>query len=89
MRTSHWRNAVAVVVLAASGWRICNPAPFFDFRSPSLSCGTTCAMPCADDSRMLTKRGCKNLKHVCAIFVANTCPDGYWEDQGHNWFGGS
>ena len=46
-------------------------------------------MPCADDSRMPTKLGYENLKHVCAIFVANTCPDGYWEDQGHNGFGGS
>jgi len=37
MRTPHWLNAVAVVVMAGSGWRICNAAPFFDFRSPSLS----------------------------------------------------
>lgn len=39
--------------------------------------------------RMPTKLGYKNPKHVKAIFVTNTCPGGYWEDQGYNWFGGS
>lgn len=24
-----------------------------------------------------------------AIFVTNTYPGGYWENQGYNWFGGS
>jgi len=24
-----------------------------------------------------------------AMFVTNTNPGGYWEDQGYNWFGGS
>ena len=24
-----------------------------------------------------------------AIFLTNTYPGGYWEDQGYNWFGGS
>ncbi len=39
--------------------------------------------------RMPTKLGYKNPKHVMAIFVTNTYPGGYWEDQGYNWFGGS
>jgi DMSO/TMAO reductase YedYZ molybdopterin-dependent catalytic subunit len=39
--------------------------------------------------RMPTKLGYKNPKHVQAIFVTNTHPGGYWEDQGYNWFGGS
>lgn len=39
--------------------------------------------------RMPTKLGYKNPKHIKAIFVTNTHPGGYWEDQGYNWFGGS
>jgi DMSO/TMAO reductase YedYZ molybdopterin-dependent catalytic subunit len=39
--------------------------------------------------RMPTKLGYKNPKHIKAIFVTNTYPGGYWEDQGYNWFGGS
>ncbi|WP_374709550.1 molybdopterin-dependent oxidoreductase [Massilia scottii] len=39
--------------------------------------------------RMPTKLGYKNPKHVQAIFVTNTYPGGYWENQGYNWFGGS
>jgi DMSO/TMAO reductase YedYZ molybdopterin-dependent catalytic subunit len=39
--------------------------------------------------RMPTKLGYKNPKHVQAIFITNTHPGGYWEDQGYNWFGGS
>jgi DMSO/TMAO reductase YedYZ molybdopterin-dependent catalytic subunit len=39
--------------------------------------------------RMPTKVGYKNPKHIQAIFVTNTYPGGYWEDQGYNWFGGS
>lgn len=39
--------------------------------------------------RMPTKLGYKNPKHIYAIFVSNTNPGGYWEDQGYNWFGGS
>ena len=35
LRTTHWLNAVAVVILAMSGWRIYNAAPFFDFVIPS------------------------------------------------------
>ena len=39
--------------------------------------------------RMPTKLGYKNPKHIQSIFVTNTYPGGYWEDQGYNWFGGS
>ena len=39
--------------------------------------------------RMPTKLGYKNPKHIQRIFVTNTNPGGYWEDQGYNWFGGS
>jgi DMSO/TMAO reductase YedYZ molybdopterin-dependent catalytic subunit len=39
--------------------------------------------------RMPTKLGYKNPKHIKAMFVTNTYPGGYWEDQGYNWFGGS
>ncbi|MBL8385725.1 MAG: cytochrome b/b6 domain-containing protein [Burkholderiales bacterium] len=35
LRVSHWINALAVLVLATSGWRIYNAAPFFDFRIPN------------------------------------------------------
>lgn len=34
MRISHWLNAVAVVVLVTSGWRIYNASPFFAFTFP-------------------------------------------------------
>ena len=39
--------------------------------------------------RMPTKLGYKNPKYIQAIFVTNTYPGGYWEDQGYNLFGGS
>jgi DMSO/TMAO reductase YedYZ molybdopterin-dependent catalytic subunit len=39
--------------------------------------------------RMPTKLGYKNPKHIVAMYVTNTYPGGYWEDQGYNWFGGS
>ena len=35
MRVSHWLNAFAVLVLVASGWRVYNAAPFFDFVFPA------------------------------------------------------
>ncbi|HEY6773536.1 MAG TPA: cytochrome b/b6 domain-containing protein [Oxalicibacterium sp.] len=35
LRVTHWLNAVAVIVLVTSGWRIYNASPFFDFRFPS------------------------------------------------------
>ena len=28
-------------------------------------------------------------RRIQAMFVTNTYPGGYWEDQGYNWFGGS
>jgi len=34
LRTTHWLNAVAVVILAMSGSRIYNAAPFFAFEIP-------------------------------------------------------
>lgn len=34
LRITHWLNAVAVVLLATSGWRIYNAAPFFPFELP-------------------------------------------------------
>jgi DMSO/TMAO reductase YedYZ molybdopterin-dependent catalytic subunit len=39
--------------------------------------------------RIPTKLGFKNPKHIAAIFVTNTHPGGYWEDQGYNWYSGS
>ncbi|MBG6942164.1 molybdopterin-binding protein [Pseudomonas aeruginosa] len=38
--------------------------------------------------RIPTKLGFKNAKHVVEIFVSNSNPGGYWEDQGYNWFSG-
>nr|WP_240906020.1 cytochrome b/b6 domain-containing protein [Thiorhodococcus mannitoliphagus] len=32
MRITHWVNALAVVIMVMSGWRIYNAAPLFDFR---------------------------------------------------------
>ena len=31
LRLTHWLNAIAVVVLAMSGWRIYNASPFMGF----------------------------------------------------------
>jgi DMSO/TMAO reductase YedYZ molybdopterin-dependent catalytic subunit len=39
--------------------------------------------------RIPTKLGFKNPKYITAVFVTNTYPGGYWEDQGYNWFSGS
>jgi thiosulfate reductase cytochrome b subunit len=35
MRINHWLNAVAVLVLVTSGWRIYNAAPFLPFQFPA------------------------------------------------------
>ena len=35
LRIAHWINALAVLVLVTSGWRIYNALPFFDFRIPN------------------------------------------------------
>ena len=32
LRATHWLNAVAVVILAMSGWRIYNASPLFEFK---------------------------------------------------------
>jgi len=34
LRLTHWLNALAVVVMTTSGWRIYDAAPFFDFAFP-------------------------------------------------------
>lgn len=34
LRVTHWLNALAVVLLVMSGWRIYNASPFFAFRIP-------------------------------------------------------
>lgn len=34
LRLTHWLNAVAVVILISSGWRIYDATPLFDFRFP-------------------------------------------------------
>ncbi len=34
LRVTHWLNALAVVVMATSGWRIYNASPLFDFTFP-------------------------------------------------------
>src|ERR1700712_1218050 len=35
MRITHWLNALAVLVLVTSGWRIYDAAPFFPFEIPT------------------------------------------------------
>ncbi|MDQ2820182.1 MAG: cytochrome b/b6 domain-containing protein [Pseudomonadota bacterium] len=35
LRITHWLNAVAVVLMVASGWRIYNAAPFWPFTIPA------------------------------------------------------
>ena len=35
LRATHWINALSVVLLVASGWRIYNAAPFFAFTIPA------------------------------------------------------
>ncbi len=35
MRTTHWLNALAVLMLVTSGWRIYNASPFFPFNIPA------------------------------------------------------
>ena len=35
LRFTHWINALAVLIMIFSGWRIYNASPFFDFRFPS------------------------------------------------------
>ncbi len=35
VRITHWINAFCILVMVASGWRIYNAAPLFDFRFPN------------------------------------------------------
>jgi thiosulfate reductase cytochrome b subunit len=35
LRITHWINAIAVLLLLTSGWRIYNASPFFDFSFPA------------------------------------------------------
>lgn len=35
LRATHWINAIAVLLLVSSGWRIYNASPFFDFSFPA------------------------------------------------------
>ena len=35
LRISHWLNALGVIVMVMSGWRIFNAAPFYDFTFPA------------------------------------------------------
>lgn len=35
VRVTHWINAVAILVMVASGWRIYNASPLFGFRFPN------------------------------------------------------
>lgn len=35
LRTTHWINALAVLLLVTSGWRIYNASPFFPFTIPA------------------------------------------------------
>jgi thiosulfate reductase cytochrome b subunit len=35
VRLAHWINALAILVMVASGWRIYNASPLFDFRIPN------------------------------------------------------
>jgi thiosulfate reductase cytochrome b subunit len=35
VRITHWINAFAILIMVASGWRIYNASPLFDFRFPN------------------------------------------------------
>lgn len=35
LRATHWINAIAVLLLISSGWRIYNASPFFEFSFPA------------------------------------------------------
>ena len=39
LRITHWINAVAVVIMVLSGWRIYNASPLFSFRIPNEKSG--------------------------------------------------
>lgn len=35
VRITHWLNAIAIIIMILSGWRIYNASPLFDFRFPN------------------------------------------------------
>ena len=35
VRSTHWINVFAIFIMVASGWRIYNASPLFDFRFPN------------------------------------------------------
>lgn len=35
LRITHWLNALAVLIMVTSGWRVYNASPLFDFRFPN------------------------------------------------------
>ena len=35
VRVTHWINALAILVMVLSGWRIYNTSPLFDFKFPA------------------------------------------------------
>lgn len=36
LRISHWSNALAVIIMVMSGWRIYNASPIYDFKFPAV-----------------------------------------------------
>ncbi len=34
VRITHWLNAIAILIMIGSGWRIWNSSPIFDFHFP-------------------------------------------------------
>src|SRR5258708_12837317 len=36
VRTVHWINAVAMILMIMSGWQIYNPSPLFEFKFDSI-----------------------------------------------------
>jgi hypothetical protein len=68
-------------IMVFSDWQIYNASPIFAFRFPK-----TCTLGGWLAGGIQWH---KNPRHIQSIFVTNTNPGGYWEDQGYNWFGGS
>jgi hypothetical protein len=55
LRLTHWLNAAAVFIMAASGWRIYNASPLFGFTIPA---GLTARMP--EEYRTTPKYPCRH-----------------------------
>lgn len=52
LRLTHWLNALAVLVMVTSGWRIYNASPIYDFSFPkSITLGGWLGAPCNGTSR--------------------------------------